>query len=283
MDVVTITIIENNEIVNITVSEILQIQSDWNQADNLQVDYIKNKPTELSAFTDDSTHRLVTDTEKSTWNGKANVGDSYTKAEDNSLLSGKVDKVTGSSLVADTEIAKIHAPGSDNQDLSNLVEKVTGSSLVPDTEIAKIHASGSDNETATSIATILTGVSADTITTNDELPFYKIVGTLLKKITYGNFLTLLNSIYTRGNLTAENTERLVTTAAGSGGATNNTIQTEVLFITDTSILTALLTSGNWTGSVYTGITTGVAEGQLYVGSAYLYVFSNGTFTRYLQA
>lgn len=33
----------------------------------------------------------------------------------------KVDKVTGKSLVADTEIAKIHASGSDNQDLSGLV------------------------------------------------------------------------------------------------------------------------------------------------------------------
>jgi hypothetical protein len=35
-------------------------------------------------------------------------------------VSGKVDKVTGHSLVADTEIAKIHEPGSDNQDLSEL-------------------------------------------------------------------------------------------------------------------------------------------------------------------
>lgn len=36
-------------------------------------------------------------------------------------ISGKVDKVTGKSLVADTEIAKIHLSGSDNQDLSGLV------------------------------------------------------------------------------------------------------------------------------------------------------------------
>ena len=32
-------------------------------------------PTALSDLTDDSTHRLVTDTEKSTWNGKVNVSD----------------------------------------------------------------------------------------------------------------------------------------------------------------------------------------------------------------
>jgi hypothetical protein len=36
-------------------------------------------------------------------------------------ISGKVDKVSGSSLVLDSEIAKIHAAGIDNQDLSDLV------------------------------------------------------------------------------------------------------------------------------------------------------------------
>jgi len=41
-------------------------------------------------------------------------------------ITGKVDKVTGSSLVADTEIAKIHASGSDNQDLSGLMPKSGG-------------------------------------------------------------------------------------------------------------------------------------------------------------
>lgn len=43
--------------------------------------------------------------------------------------SGKVDKVTGSSLVPDAEIAKIHAAGSDNQDLSGLQPKETGKGL----------------------------------------------------------------------------------------------------------------------------------------------------------
>lgn len=44
-------------------------------------------------------------------------------------ITGKVDKVTGKSLVSDTEISKIHSAGSDNQDLSGLVEKVTGKGL----------------------------------------------------------------------------------------------------------------------------------------------------------
>lgn len=70
-----------------------QIQSDWTQADNTKVDFIKNKPTipdELSDLTDDATHRLVTDTEKSTWNGKQpamGADDNYvTNAEKASLF-----------------------------------------------------------------------------------------------------------------------------------------------------------------------------------------------------
>lgn len=35
-------------------------------------DDLNNKPTALSSFTEDATHRLVTDTEKSTWNSKGN-------------------------------------------------------------------------------------------------------------------------------------------------------------------------------------------------------------------
>lgn len=43
-------------------------------------------------------------------------------------------KVSGYSLVADTEIAKIHASGSDDQDLSNLVEKAEGERLITESE-----------------------------------------------------------------------------------------------------------------------------------------------------
>lgn len=66
-------------------------QSDWSQSDNTADDYIKNKPNlatvatsgsytdlsntptipdELADLADDSTHRVVTDTQISTWNGK---------------------------------------------------------------------------------------------------------------------------------------------------------------------------------------------------------------------
>jgi len=45
-------------------------------------------------------------------------------------LSNKVDKVTGKSLVADTEISKIHASGSDNQDLSGLAPISGGANYI---------------------------------------------------------------------------------------------------------------------------------------------------------
>ena len=48
-----------------------QVQTDWNAVSGIGV--LLNKPTiptTLAALTDDATHRLTTDTEKSTWNGK---------------------------------------------------------------------------------------------------------------------------------------------------------------------------------------------------------------------
>lgn len=69
----------------------VNVQSDWSQSDNTADDYIKNKPSlaavatsgsyndltdkptipdELADLTADSTHRVVTDTQISTWNGK---------------------------------------------------------------------------------------------------------------------------------------------------------------------------------------------------------------------
>lgn len=69
----------------------VNVQSDWSQSDNTKDDYIKNKPNlaavatsgsyndltdkptipdELADLTADSTHRVVTDSQISTWNGK---------------------------------------------------------------------------------------------------------------------------------------------------------------------------------------------------------------------
>lgn len=62
-----------NDLSNLPSIPAAQIQSDWNQTTTTAKDYIKNKPNipdALADLTDDDTHRLVTDAEKTTWNGK---------------------------------------------------------------------------------------------------------------------------------------------------------------------------------------------------------------------
>lgn len=62
-----------NDLSNLPSIPAAQIQSDWNQTTTTAKDYIKNKPSipdALADLTDDDTHRLVTDNEKTTWNGK---------------------------------------------------------------------------------------------------------------------------------------------------------------------------------------------------------------------
>ena len=49
-------------------NKVSNIQPDWNATTG--GGSILNKPTDLADFNDDSTHRLVTDSEKTTWNGK---------------------------------------------------------------------------------------------------------------------------------------------------------------------------------------------------------------------
>ena len=62
-----------------------QIQSDWNQTNINSKDFIKNKPTiptALSQLSEDSTHRVVSDVEKTTWNNKSNFSGSYNDLTD---------------------------------------------------------------------------------------------------------------------------------------------------------------------------------------------------------
>ncbi|MEI6898886.1 MAG: hypothetical protein WCL00_03330, partial [Bacteroidota bacterium] len=65
---------------------------------------------------------------------------------DDQDISGKVDRETGKSLVADSLISQIHAAHSDDQDISGKVDKETGKSLVADSLISQIHAAHSDDQ-----------------------------------------------------------------------------------------------------------------------------------------
>jgi hypothetical protein len=119
-------------------------------------------PTKLSDLSDDTTHRVVTDSEKSTWNGKSTLalgetsttayaGDKGKTAYDHSQSAhAPSNAVALATVKSDTQIAtaisQSHAAGSDNQDLSGLVSKIAGYSLVPDASIALIHAAHSDDQ-----------------------------------------------------------------------------------------------------------------------------------------
>ena len=57
-------------------------------------------PSKLSDLTADSTHRTVTDTEKSAWNEKANVSDIPTDSHINSLIDAKLAEIANAEEVA---------------------------------------------------------------------------------------------------------------------------------------------------------------------------------------
>ena len=74
-----------------------------------------------------------------------NLENYYTKDEVDALLDLKVDKVTGKSLVLNTDIAQITTNKNDIADLdSDKVDKVTGKSLVLDTDITQITTNKTD-------------------------------------------------------------------------------------------------------------------------------------------
>ena len=85
-------------------------------------------PTNLSELADDTTHRLVTDTEKTTWNNKSNFSGSYNDLTDKpTLFSGDYDDLTNKPSIP-TKI-------SDLTDDSNFLEStdlktINGNSLV---------------------------------------------------------------------------------------------------------------------------------------------------------
>ena len=77
------TTAEKNKLSGIATGAEVNVQIDWNQSDSTADDYLKNKPTiptALSDLSDDSTHRVVTDTEKSTWSGKVSDNPTFSEA-----------------------------------------------------------------------------------------------------------------------------------------------------------------------------------------------------------
>lgn len=72
-----------------------QIQSDWNQSDNTQKDFIKNKPTTMGASGSGHKGGLVPDTPSTAGTTKFLCEDGTWKTTPATDISGKADKVTG--------------------------------------------------------------------------------------------------------------------------------------------------------------------------------------------
>jgi len=87
---------EKTKLAGIAIGAEVNVNSDWNAVSGDA--QILNKPAipdQLSDLSDDSTHRLVTDTEKSTWNGKQNALSAATASNDGYMTQAQASKLGG--------------------------------------------------------------------------------------------------------------------------------------------------------------------------------------------
>jgi hypothetical protein len=96
-------------------------------------------------------------------------------------ITGKVDKATGKSLVADTEIAKIHTAGSDNQDLSGLVN--TNDARLTDARTPTTHSHSYEPANANIQAHVLSSHAPATAQKNSDITGPEIEAKLTGAIT----------------------------------------------------------------------------------------------------
>ena len=127
---------------------------------------LTNKPTipdELSDLSDDSTHRLVTDTEKSTWNGKSNFSGSY-------------DDLTNKPTIP-TVPTDVSSFNNDAGYITNEVNDLTNYSTTSTLQVNKSIARGIEYiiGTQTAATNAWTGVSTDTGCSSSTLYTGKVI------------------------------------------------------------------------------------------------------------
>ena len=89
------TTFEKNKLNEIEIGAEVNVQSDWTQTDSSSDDFIKNKPTNLSQFTND--YEFITNDTSSLTN-YYKKSDTLSTVEINGILEDKVDKITGKRL-----------------------------------------------------------------------------------------------------------------------------------------------------------------------------------------
>lgn len=97
------------------------VQTDWNQADPTADDYLKNKPTALSAFTNDSGFITKTVSDLTNYYTTSNT---YTKTEVNSLISAipkfKIEVVPSLLVVVDPNDHTVYLVPSSESETGNI-------------------------------------------------------------------------------------------------------------------------------------------------------------------
>lgn len=100
---------------------------------------------------------------------------------------------------------------------------------------------------------------------------------------YGNFLPISGGTvgYLGVTSLSGSTEKIITTSGSS--LLQSYLTTDSEWITNSTIISALLNQSNWLYDTYTGSTTGLIEGQKYACCNYLYIYTNSTLYRYKNA
>lgn len=170
-----------------------QVQSDWNQANNTQPDYIKNKPTIPAAQVGDNTYIGLDDTSDTTYTGKDKYIPSVNEA------TGKLDLTE---TIAATFLNLDDTPNTYTGQAGKILKVNSG-------ETALEFVSASGNETATSIGALIGGAGDATPNDTDYVATALTSGGILKKITWTNVKAFLKTYFDNEYMTQQKMEGII--------------------------------------------------------------------------
>lgn len=170
-------------------SKVSNIQPDWNATTG--GGSILNKPTDLADFNDDSTHRLVTDSEKATWNGKQDaISDLATIRSNAETGAAKVSNVQADWNASTGLAVVLNKPSYISEFNTDTTHRV-----VTDTQITTWN---NKQDTISDLSTIRTNAQLATTALQSFTEADPTVPTHVKNITQ-NDISAWNSVSTKEN------------------------------------------------------------------------------------
>ena len=177
-------------------------------------------PTSLSELSEDATHRLVTDTEKSTWNAKSDFSGNYNDLTDKPTIPTSLSELTEDSahrLVTDTEKTTWNAKSDFSGSYNDLTDKPT---------ISTINVDGQPQSTLNFDSDPQTQIDAR-VKTTDLLNLTYPIGSIYMSVNSTNPSTLFGGTweqFAQGRVllgVGSNGETDYTTAEQTGGSENS--------------------------------------------------------------